>query len=145
MYNETIRKFGYPDTLLKEFAHWVVLLRPKQVTLGSLVLACKGEVIRLGDVGPAAFGELSTVTAQLEAALQRAFQPDKLNYLLLMMVDKHVHFHVIPRYSAPRRLSDASFSDRHWPKPPKLSETLEMGAAQRRALAEVIKQSWDDE
>ena len=145
MYNETIRKFGYPDTLLREFSHWVVLLRPKQVTLGSLVLACKGEVTRVGDVGPAAFGELATVTAQLEAALKRAFQPDKFNYLLLMMVDKYVHFHVVPRYSAPRQLSGASFADKRWPKPPILSETLVMDVAQHRALGELIRQSWDED
>jgi len=31
--NDTIRKFGYPDTLIHEYDHWVVLLRPQQVTL----------------------------------------------------------------------------------------------------------------
>ena len=142
MYNETVRKFGYPDTLLREFDHWVVLLRPKQVTLGSLVLACKGEVTRLGNVGSEAFGELATVTAQLEATLQRAFQPDKFNYLLLMMVDKHVHFHVLPRYSSPREFGGTSIADKRWPKPPVLGETLEMDASQRRALADLLKQSW---
>ncbi len=145
MYNETIRKFGYPKTLLREFNHWVVLLRPKQVTLGSLVLACKGEETRLGSVGPAAFGELATVTAQLEAALERALQPDKFNYLLLMRVDKHVHFHVIPRYAAPRQLSAASFADQHWPKPPIMSDTLKLDAAQHRALAELVTESWADQ
>ncbi len=144
MYNETIRKFGYPETLLQEYSHWVVLLRPKQVTLGSLVLACKGDVTHLGGVGAAAFGELATVTAQLEAGLAQAFQPDKLNYLLLMMVDKHVHFHVIPRYSAPRQFAGTSFVDKHWPKPPKLGETLEMSAAQRGALADLVKQCWPE-
>ena len=144
MYNETIRKFGYPDTLLREFSHWVVLLRPKQVTLGSLVLACKGEVTRLGDVGSVSFAELATVTAQLEAALERAFQPDKLNYLLLMMVDKHVHFHVIPRYSASRQLAGTSFVDKRWPKPPILNDVLALDAAHRRAVGELIKQSWHE-
>ena len=144
MYNETIRKFGYPETLLQEYSHWVVLLRPKQVTLGSLVLACKGEATHLGGVGGTAFCELATVTAQLEAALAEAFQPDKLNYLLLMMVDKHVHFHVIPRYSAPRQFAGTSFVDKGWPKPPKLGETLEMSAAQRGALADLVKQSWPE-
>ena len=37
--NETIRKFGYPATLVREFEHWLVLARPAQPTLGSLVLA----------------------------------------------------------------------------------------------------------
>ena len=34
--NETIRKFGYPETLVKEYTHWVVLLRPKQPTLAQV-------------------------------------------------------------------------------------------------------------
>ncbi len=143
MYNETIRKFGYPDSLLKEFDHWVVLLRPQQVTLGSLVLACKGDATRLGNVGPDAFGELAAVTAQLEAALRSAFRPDKFNYLLLMMVDKHVHFHVIPRYSSPRSLSGVTYLDRHWPKPPQLGETLAMDETQRGHLAEAMKHVWN--
>lgn len=39
--NATIEKFGYPATLIAEFDHWLVLLRPAQPTLGSLVLAAK--------------------------------------------------------------------------------------------------------
>src|SRR3546814_2464599 len=34
--NDTILKFGYPATLIREYEHWVVLLRPAQLTLGSL-------------------------------------------------------------------------------------------------------------
>src|SRR3546814_7459383 len=37
--NETIHTFGYPATLIREYDHWVVLLRLAQLTLGSLVLA----------------------------------------------------------------------------------------------------------
>jgi len=144
VYNETIRKFGYPDTLLQEFDHWVVLLRPKQVTLGSLVLACKGEATRLGEVGPTAFSELAAVTSGLEAALERAFQPDRLNYLSLMMVDKHVHFHVLPRYASPRQALGADFVDQHWPKPPVLGDILKMDPAQHLALAGLLRQAWED-
>ena len=39
MANATMRKFGYPETLIRQWDHWAVLLRPAQVTLGSLVLA----------------------------------------------------------------------------------------------------------
>ena len=113
-------------------------------SLCDSTMACKGEATSLGSLGPAAFGELATVTAQLETALRRALQPDKYNYLLLMMVDKHVHFHVIPRYGDPRHLSGASFADKHWPKPPILSDTLKMEPAQQRALTELVRQSWGE-
>ena len=48
--NDTIRRFGYPDTLLADFDHWVVLLRPAQPTLGSLILAAKGDATAFGDL-----------------------------------------------------------------------------------------------
>ena len=57
--NETIQRFGYPATLIAEYEHWVVLLRPAQPTLGSLVLAAKGEATSLlATCRPAAFAEL---------------------------------------------------------------------------------------
>ncbi len=39
--NATIEKFGWPASLVHEFEHWLVLARPAQPTLGSLVLAAK--------------------------------------------------------------------------------------------------------
>ena len=56
--NATGVKFGHPDTLVAEFSHWVVLLRPAQVTLGSLVLLCTDEAERFGDISAEAVTEL---------------------------------------------------------------------------------------
>ena len=51
--NETILKFGYPDTLITDYSSWVVLLRPQQATLGTLILASKEPVQAFGDVSAA--------------------------------------------------------------------------------------------
>ena len=37
--------------------------------------------------------------AAIERALTAFCGYERINYLMLMMVDPHVHFHVIPRYS----------------------------------------------
>jgi diadenosine tetraphosphate (Ap4A) HIT family hydrolase len=140
--NDTIRKFGYPSSLLHEYGSWVVLLRPSQPTLGSLVLACKEDASSLGSVSSAAYAELSTATADLERALRQAFDFRKINYLALMMVDPHVHFHVIPRYSEPRDFEGARCEDAAWPKPPDLSRTLSLGAAQMGALHARLLAVW---
>lgn len=116
--NDTIKKFGYPYTLLKEFKYWVILLRPAQVTAGSMVLACKENAESLAEVTPEAYKELSSVTYELEQTLKSAFNMEKINYLALMQVDKQVHFHVIPRYSSVRKLGSTIFEDKNWPKPP---------------------------
>ncbi|MCE7736074.1 MAG: HIT family protein [Candidatus Heimdallarchaeota archaeon] len=124
--NETMLKFKYPDTLLKEYQHWVVLLRPNQPTIGSLVLACTSKAESMSELSIHAFNELSAVTKEIEYALKRAFQYDKINYMALMMVDKQVHFHVIPRYAEDRSFEDLVFSDKGWPALPKLTETTEL-------------------
>ena len=99
--NATMEKFGYPATLVRDFEYWVVLLRPAQVTLGSLILAAKSDATAFGDLPPAAHAELAPVTAYVEQLLSEAVAYDRINYLMLMMVDPYVHFHIFPRYEAP--------------------------------------------
>jgi diadenosine tetraphosphate (Ap4A) HIT family hydrolase len=132
--NETIVKFGYPATLVAEYAHWVVLLRPAQPTLGSLVLAAKSEATAFGDLPAEAHAELKTVTAAIEKALRGFVGYAKLNYLMLMMVDPKVHFHVIPRYEGERTWAERSFVDAGWPKVPDLGSALSLDAQQIAAL-----------
>ena len=140
--NATITKFGYPASLLREYTNWVVLLRPVQPTLGSLVLACKEDATSLGAVSATAYAELSVATAELERALRAAFDCQKLNYLALMMVDPHVHFHVIPRYSEAREFEGSTFLDAAWPKPPDLTSALTLSQAQMSALHAALRAAW---
>ena len=132
--NATIEKFGWPATLVKEFDHWVVLLRPAQPTLGSLVLAAKGDATAFGDLPGEAHAELKRVSGAIEAALGDFTGYAKLNYLMLMMVDPHVHFHVIPRYEGAREYGGVEFADAGWPAVPQLGEAVKPDEAQRDAL-----------
>src|SRR3954452_13605122 len=84
--NPTILKFGYPATLVREFDHWVVLVRPAQVTLGSLVLAAKSDATAYGALPAEAFAEQREAVAQIEAALAAFSRCERINYLMLMMV-----------------------------------------------------------
>jgi diadenosine tetraphosphate (Ap4A) HIT family hydrolase len=118
--NATIRKFGWPATLIGEYEHWVVLLRPAQPTLGSLILAAKSDDTAFGHLPGAAHAELKPVSAAIETALARFVDYTKLNYLMLMMVDPHVHFHVIPRYQGTRTWQGVDFADAGWPGVPAL-------------------------
>lgn len=140
--NDTILKFGYPHSLLKEFKYWIVLLRPKQVTVGSLVLACKEDAESLGSVTEEAYKELNIVTKDLEDVLNRAFNIEKINYLALMMIDKQVHFHVIPRYSSVRMLGSTIFDDKSWPKPPDLSNIHNLSEAEFYTLKNYLLKCW---
>ncbi|MEO6199081.1 MAG: HIT family protein [Sphingomicrobium sp.] len=122
--NPTIDKFGYPATLIREFDHWVVLLRPAQVTLGSLILAAKSDATAYGALAPEAFAEQGEAVAAIERALARFTTFERINYLMLMMVDRNVHFHVIPRYAGKRSFDGMDFPDAGWPGPPELASAV---------------------
>lgn len=133
--NETIKKFGWPASLIAEFAHWVVLLRPAQPTLGSLVLAAKSDATAFGDLPAEAHAELKIVIGAIEAALRAAVGYQKINYLMLMMVDPYVHFHVLPRYEGERSGGGMTVRDAGWPGQPDLNAAVTSDAAFRDWVA----------
>lgn len=137
--NATIEKFGYPATLIAEFDHWLVLLRPAQPTLGSLVLAAKSDATAFGDLPAAAHAELKTVTVAIESALTAAVGYARINYLMLMMVDPHVHFHVLPRYESERSAAGVAAVDAGWPGQPDLGQAVKLDDGQVAALVAWLK------
>ena len=124
--NATIEKFGYPGTLVRDYDHWVLLLRPAQVTAGSLILASKSDATAYGDLTAAAFAEQGIIVAELEQMLRETVKMDKINYLMLMMVDPHVHFHIFPRYLGTRSFAGLTLTDHGWPGPPDLKSAVEL-------------------
>lgn len=139
MANPTMLKFGYPGSLIREYAHWAVLLRPAQVTLGSLVLAARSEAQAFADLEPAAFAELAVVIPEIEKALSSFTNYERINYLMLMMVDREVHFHVIPRYSQPQHWNGIELIDHGWPGPPQLKVAFEFDPDRSTALRDALR------
>ena len=133
--NPTIEKFGYSATLVKEYRHWLVLLRPAQVTLGSLVLAAKSEATAYGAVPAEAFTEQGVAIAAIERALAEFTRFERINYLMLMMIDPNVHFHVIPRYDGTRIWDGIDFPDCGWPGPPQLASAVTLDRDQIERLS----------
>ncbi|MES2884215.1 MAG: HIT family protein [Pseudomonadota bacterium] len=143
MSNATALKFGYPHTLVAESAHWWILARPRQVTLGSLVLVCKQPVTAFGDVSAAGFTDLQAVIARAESMLKGITAYERINYLMLMMVDPDVHFHVIPRYGTPREYAGVNLPDASWPNPLNLAAAIELAPDVLAALTADLKARWD--
>jgi len=139
MLNTTLSKFGYPDNLIKTYNYWHVLLRPGQVTLGSLVLICKEDVFQYSDISENAAKEQKQVVSDIEKVLKKRFNFSKINYLMLMMVDPAVHFHVIPRYDSPVIFCEKQFEDTSWPSPPNLKSVLFLDDIYREELLSTLK------
>ncbi|HZF44308.1 MAG TPA: HIT family protein [Sphingomonadaceae bacterium] len=139
MVNATIVKFGYPATRVAETDDWVILLRPQAVTLGSLVLAAKSEATSFGALPPRSFTDLAQATAKIEAALIAFVEYEKINYLMLMMVDPHIHFHVVPRYQGTRSFKGLDFPDVGWPGMPALSASRALDTATTDAMVGALR------
>ncbi|WP_438499229.1 adenylyltransferase/cytidyltransferase family protein [Alteromonas australica] len=139
MLNATLSKFGYPESLIKTYDYWHVLLRPGQVTIGSLVLICKEDVYQYADISEEAAREQKQVIADIERILKKRFNFSKINYLMLMMVDPAVHFHVIPRYDSLVTFCEKQFEDTSWPSPPNLKSVLPLDDIYRDELLSTLK------
>ncbi|WP_300085679.1 HIT family protein [uncultured Nitrosomonas sp.] len=143
IFNGTMQKFGAPDTVICQFQHWSVQLRPAQITLGALILIAHEPVTGFAALSSASFAELQIVTGKLESALKKAFQYDKLNYLMLMMVDPDVHFHVIPRYAQAREFSGKTFYDAGWPGVPDFSKINETDSHLNQQIIRHLISCWE--
>lgn len=142
MANPTETKFGDPTTRIAQSAHWTVLLRPKQPTLGSLVLVCREPVKAFSEVSPDAFADLRTVVQAAEKVLREVIAYERINYLMLMMVDPDVHFHVIPRYDGTRTFAGVEYRDAGWPGVPVLDVAVAPETAARDQLLGRLREAW---
>lgn len=138
----TMEKFGHPATLVGETRWWAALFRRKQVTLGSLVLAAKAPVTSFAALPQEAFSDLAAATRAVERTLADFKAFDRINYLMLMMVDPHPHFHVLPRYSAPREIRGAVVADVAWPGAPALDKAVELEPQIEAAAIAELRALW---
>jgi len=142
MTNPTALKFGYPRTQVAETPHWLVLVRPQQPTLGSLVLVCKDAAGAFSELSPEAFADLKTAVDGIERLLTGFVGYERINYLMLMMVDRDVHFHVIPRYEGARERDGVSYPDAGWPAQPNLGAHVALDDGEAAALAAELAARW---
>ena len=142
MANPTETKFGDPTTRVAQTMRWTVLLRPKQPTLGSLVLVCREPVQAFSALSAEAFGELQGVVRRVETILRELIAYERINYLMLMMVDPDVHFHVIPRYNGTRSFAGVDYGDAGWPGVPALDVAVTPDEAARGQLLEQLRAAW---
>ncbi len=117
LFNE---KFNVNNYLIMESAYWHLSLRPFQPTLGSAILSLSRPCENFADITTEESADLKEIVSYIEKRLKLAFSYDKINYLMLMMVDPHLHFHVIPRYSQAIEFADSHWVDETWPTAPEL-------------------------
>lgn len=143
MAHETLEAFDHESTLLKKYRHWAILLRKKQITLGSLVLVVNEDIRAFKDLPMEAYSELHQIIGEIEYNLKKLFNYEKINYLALMMVDPQVHYHIIPRYSEVKTFGDLEVQDHGWPGLPKFDGFVELEGTYLKNLREHIITNWE--
>jgi diadenosine tetraphosphate (Ap4A) HIT family hydrolase len=121
------QKFRLDELEVTRTEHWVWSVRPVPATLGAGVLSLARFAPRFCDLTPDEGADLALMAGLVEGSLMRAFAPDKINYLMLMMVDAHVHYHVLPRYSGPREHGGLVWHDSGWDGLPVLGDHAARG------------------
>lgn len=110
-------KFKTEALTIYETKYWKWSLRPVQVTVGAGILSLKRPAERFSDITEKESKDLVEIVKVIEKTLDGLFHYKRMNYLMLMMVDYHVHFHAIPRYDGPIECIGKSWGDEAYPKP----------------------------
>lgn len=119
--DEFNNKFKVVELRIYETDYWNWSLRPHQVTLGAGILLLKRECSTLAELSQDEFSDLNNIIKVIEPTLKNTLNYDIMNYLMLMMVDKQVHYHVIPRYANQIVLFNEIWKDNAWPGVPNLA------------------------
>jgi len=135
-------KFRVDELLVASTPAWSWSVRPGQATLGCGVLSLNRHAAQFSEVTAAEMSDLSGLLGKLERAVQSAFGNDRINYLMLMMVDPDVHFHVIPRYAQPKPFAGMEFIDAGWPAMPNLGQINTTDAAINQHIMNHLQSCW---
>lgn len=108
-------KFRIDEFTIYKSKFWTWSVRPKQVTLGSGVLSLNRKCEQFNQITEEESADLQNIVKVIEETAKKTFNYDIMNYLMLMMDDSYVHFHVFPRYSESSKLFGFEWIDTSWP------------------------------
>ena len=98
-----------------ESAFWKLIVNLNQNLLGKCFLTLNRHEESVSDLSETEWLDLHRQLKRTTKALTEAFAPSHFNYAFLQNQDKHVHFHVIPRFAAPREFAGCQFGDPDFP------------------------------
>lgn len=110
---EFMKKFRPEELCIKEFEHWIVCVREKQVTLGDVVILLKRQTENVGCMLPEEGAEFPKVINWYEKLCKEKFGAIKFNYMIMMMHDPFVHYHAFPRYDKKIELFNIDWEDKN--------------------------------
>jgi diadenosine tetraphosphate (Ap4A) HIT family hydrolase len=101
--------------VIRESTHWRIAINRNQNLLGKLFIALRRHEESVAELTSTEWSDLRDELRWAIGRLEDAFHPDHFNCVFLQNEDRHVHLHVIPRYSSARMLEGREFTDPDWP------------------------------
>lgn len=143
--SKTMNKFLYPDSVIKSYQNWHLLLRFEQSTLGSLILVCKQPYRAYSELPGDTLLEQHKIIRDVERILKEKLNYSKINYLMLMMVDPEVHFHIIPRFEQGCLFQGKNYPDPCWPGAPDLGKSIEITPQSKELLRSELARAFSEQ
>ena len=111
-------EIDYEKYDLKRYQYWTVYLHYNQAYLGRNYIALnrKGSIDAFSGTTSEERAELEIIISKLQSVLNDLYQPDIYNYATFGNTWLRCHWHLIPRYKAPRSLQGQDFVDNNWGK-----------------------------
>ena len=134
------KKFRVQELLIAQAGAWNISLRPQQPTIGSLILSLSRKCAAFSELTEQEAIDLGKAFKLIEGMLKNTFNPQKINYLALMMVDNQVHYHVLPRYKGPVSVDDQEYHDKCWPVAHDLKPLNQIGDAELGVIYKKLKE-----
>jgi diadenosine tetraphosphate (Ap4A) HIT family hydrolase len=113
--SDFINKFEVKSLSIHETPFWTWSLRPTQPTLGASVISLNHEASLLSDLHANESADLVKILALAQNRMLDRLLCQKVNIMMLMHFDTHLHFHVLPRYSKEQRMFGVDWKDTGWP------------------------------
>ena len=105
----------FEDTVDKKYESWTVQLFLNQYYPGRCLIKLNRHIVDFFKLEEAERAELfEKVMPELKQVLNDIFDPDLYNYASLGNDCRHLHIHVIPRYSSEIVFRGVRFEDENW-------------------------------
>ena len=95
---------------------WHIEIHLNQCHLGRCVIVLNTHFENFTDLSDEQVSELWVFIKKIEKTIKKSFNCDLVNYTVLGNIDKHLHVHVVPRYSSPKTFSGVTFTDERFGK-----------------------------
>ena len=96
--------------------YWTLSLRSIQSTLSSCIISLNRYCERLSYLNEDESKDYLNIVKFTENSLNKVFAYNKINYFMIMMVDPHLHYHVIPRYKNKKEFLNKLWNDNNYTK-----------------------------